>query len=172
MKTNQLIPLVLIVLLAGSVAFYMMDFGPKVIIDIEDEVQLDIKREVESALRDAFNGVDDAMDGIDEAIEGVNEAIDQIDEAFEEGIDGTMEEADKGIDELMDDLDSELRGIHRALDDILNEVQKEIELSDHIKIKREMSKEEIEVVKRRVKSIVKRIIAEAIEDEPKLEEKP
>ena len=167
MKTHQLIPLVLIILLAGSVVFYVMDFDDHVKVEVSDELDFDIHREVEMALKDALSDVDDALIDVDMAMEEVDEAIEEATETVGDmDVDNTEE-----LDEIMDDLDAELRGIHRELDDILDEVEKEIE-SEHIDFERKMSKEEIEEVKMRVKSIVKRIISKALDDEPKLEEKP
>ena len=52
MKTNQLIPLVLIVLLAGSITYYTLDFDDRdsvqIIVDKDD--MLDIDREVQAAI--------------------------------------------------------------------------------------------------------------------------
>jgi len=167
MKTNQIIPLILILVLAGSVAYYVMDFRPKVDIHI-DERNLDIQREVKSALRDALGDLSDAKSEVHDALTDVHR---EIDDAMEE-IDGTFDDSNEELDVIMEDLDAELRGIHRDLDDILDEVKSEIEKSDHIRIEREMTREEMEIVKKRVKSIVKRIIAEAIDDEPQIEDKP
>ncbi len=171
MKSNQTIPLVLIVLFAGSVIYYVMDFDSRVKVEVTDDLNFNIEQEVESALKDALSKVDDTLEGIDQALEEVDEIMEEIDETIEDLDEGVIDTSEN-LDELMENPDSELRGIHRGLDDILDEVQREIETSENLRIERKMSKEEIGIVKKKVKSIVKRIIAEAINDEPKLEKRP
>jgi len=153
MKTNNAIPLVLILLLTGSIAYYALDFdeGIEVKIDLDEELNLD--REIESALQEALEDVDEAMLEVDEAMDEIDNAFDEVDEAF-------------------DEIEAELGGIDRDLDEVLEEVRIEIEKNKDIEIRRDMTKEEVEAVRKKVKAIVRRIIREALDDEPKLEEKP